>query len=41
MEASEPNLSELNPMLFNMELTHFGSEASKYNLIKLNTEKII
>ena len=25
-----PSLSELTPMIFNMGLTHLGSEASKY-----------
>ena len=26
-----PNLSELTPMIYNMELTHLGSEASIYS----------
>ena len=26
-----PSLSELTPIIFNMELTHLGTEASKWN----------
>ena len=28
-----PRLSELTPMIFNIRLTHLGSEASKYHMI--------
>ena len=28
-ELRPPSLSELTPIIFNMELTHLGSEASK------------
>ena len=28
-----PGLSELTPMIFNIGLTHFGSEASKYQKV--------
>ena len=39
-----PNLSELTPIIFNMELTHFGLEASNYfgpNSIYYNTYQTI
>ena len=32
-----PELSELTPMIFDMKLTHLGSEASIYNKISNNT----
>ena len=34
-----PRLSELSPVIFQMELTHFGSEASMYCIFSGNNEK--
>ena len=31
-----PSLSELTPIIFNMELTHLGSEDSKLSILDLN-----
>ena len=33
------NLTELTPMIFNIELTHLGSEASIYHKLMGNSDK--
>ena len=37
LELEASNLSQLTPIIFNMELTHLGSEASYYLLISFMT----
>ena len=37
LELEASNLSQLTPIIFNMELTHLGSKASYYLLISFMT----